>query len=88
MEVLAIDKEIKIRSVKKVWEIIDNAPLPIELDFSQFEKFDCAGFQLLLHLLKQSEDNPENYKINGLNESLLDSLTAYGYNYKEGEHKK
>lgn len=88
MKILEIDKEIKIRSVKKVWEEIEKTSLPVELDFSQFEKFDCAGFQLLIYLMKKSKTNPENYKITGMKEPLRNSLTAYGYRFKEGEHKK
>lgn len=87
MDVLTIDKEIKIRSVKKIWEEIDKAPLPLELDFSQFEKFDCAGFQLLLYLLKLGRENPDSFKISGLKDSLGNLLLAYGYNLNKGEHK-
>lgn len=87
MDRLEMGKEIKIKSVKKIWKQIEKGSLPIELDFSQLEKFDAAGFQLMLYLLKLRKEEPESYIIKGLKESLLTSLPAYGYNLNEGEHK-
>lgn len=88
MDVLHIDKELKIRSVTKVWEKIKKNPLPVVFDFKDFKKFDCAGLQLFLYILKLSEDHPESYKISGINDDMLSSLPSYGYMLNKGEHIK
>ena len=86
MKTLAIDKEIKIRSVKKVWEKIDESDKPLKLNLKNFKKYDCAGFQFLLYLLKLERENPDNYKITGLSNEILESITSYGYNLEKGEY--
>ena len=88
MKTLAIDNEIKIRSVKKVWEKINESATPLKLNFKNFKKYDCAGFQFLLYLLKLERETPEKYKISGLSDDILESITSYGYNLEKGEYKK
>jgi len=88
MEIVTIDKEIKIRSVKNLWEKIDETTKPMELDFKNFEKFDCAGFQFFLYLLKLTKEKPENYKISGLSDELQQTMTSYGYVLEKGVEKK
>lgn len=80
MNILTLEKELKIRNASATWKEIKETEEPLEIDCSSLEKFDGAGFQLLLYLTKQE------YRLTGLSDDIIDSIDSKGFEMK-GETK-
>lgn len=76
MDDIILDKEIKIRNATAVWSQIRESEDPPEIDCSELEKVDGAGFQLLSYLAEQ------NYKLKALSEEMTETLISKGFVFK------
>ena len=82
---ITIEKEIKIRNVKKVWGNIKAQKTPLDLNLKEVEVVDGAGLQLIIFLLNLSKKFPPKYKIIGISEKLKSLLGSTGYIIGKGE---
>ena len=88
MNSLTINKEIKIRDVKKIWEEANKSESHLNIDCKNLENFDGAGFQFLIYFLNLEKENSEKYTISGISENVKNSLASFGYILDKGEKKK
>ncbi|MBN2656241.1 MAG: STAS domain-containing protein [Spirochaetales bacterium] len=73
MNVLTVEKELKIRNAAALWKQVKETEDPLEIDCSALEKIDGAGMQLLLYLVHQE------YKLIGLKDELIEMIDNKGY---------
>lgn len=82
---LVIQKEIKIIEVKNVWNNIKKLDKPAELDFSNIENCDGAGFQLICFIVTLSNSFPSEYIIKGFSDYIKDKLNFNRIIYTKGD---
>ncbi len=85
---ITLEKEIKIRNVKKTFKSITDMKTPLEIDMKQVESVDGAGFQLIAFLYSQKNKFPKKYKINGLPDKIGQLIISFGLNLDKSEVTK
>jgi len=91
-EKMKLEKEVKIRNVKKIWHKIDpflkeiaDTKSSMEIDMAQVESVDGAGLQLIIYFLNLSNEYPEKIRIGGLSDKIRQMSSSYGFHIKERE---